>query len=124
MELINTYINVILFVIGALTCTLVFQAALPQVALRASYKIKTSDPLVLFLARSAAIPVVMIGALLIWASYDETLQYAVVVAAAIGKVAFVSAILMHWSETGRPFLTTIIVDSFSAILLTLYLVSV
>lgn len=121
--MIVQYIDTILLVIGLMTSSLILQAFAPQFALSAFFGKHVNDPYTLFLARSAGIPIAMIGMLLVWASFDEIVRTPIVVAAVIGKGLFFATIFSNWQVTGKGYALTVVVDGLSILLLLAYLVS-
>jgi len=63
----------------------------------------------------------MIGMLLIWAAYDESIRQVAVMLALVGKAAFLAAIFASWPHTGKAFMLTIVADAVSVVLLGAYL---
>lgn len=121
--MILQYIDTVLLVIGLITSSLILQAFAPQFALSAFYGKPVEDQYTLFLARSAGIPIAMIGMLLVWASFDEIVRTPIVVAAVIGKGLFLATIFSNWQVTGKGYAFTVVVDGLSIMLLSLYLLS-
>jgi hypothetical protein len=119
--MINTHIDLILVVLGVITTSMILQAIAPKYVLSMFFKKEITDPYALFLARSSGIPIAIIGMLMIWASFDETLRIPVVVAAVVGKALFLLTIASNWKVTGPPYFLTIAIDSISVVLLLLYL---
>jgi len=119
--MITSHIELILLITGIATCTLIIQAFTPAFALKSFYGKTITDEFSLFLARAGGIPITMIGLLLIWASFDASIRFPIIVIASIGKLLFITAILMNWRITGKGFMLTITFDSIAVILYLLYL---
>jgi hypothetical protein len=119
--MITIHIDLILLVIGLATSSLVIQALIPKFALKAFYGKEINDEFALFLARAGGLPIAIIGGLLVWASFEETIRVPVIVAALIGKALFLMFIVLNWRVTGKGYALTSIVDAISVVVLSLYL---
>ncbi|PCH63663.1 MAG: hypothetical protein COC19_00735 [SAR86 cluster bacterium] len=121
--MLENYISYILYAIGAVTASMVMQLISPQYFLRTFNNFEIDDEKAIFLARSAAAPIAMIGILIIWAGYDANIRVPILTAAMIGKAAFVGVILMKLKTIAKGFLFTAIFDSISVVIFASYLIS-
>ena len=110
--------SIALLIVGLLTSSMIIQLCAPQYGLAAFSGKNITDPYVLFLARCAALPVVALGILMIWAAFNEQLQWPIMCIAIISKLVYLALILSHWKETGKAYLSVIIIDSLSVLVLT------
>ncbi len=100
---------------------MLLQVIAPGFVLRSFYGKDVVDEYALFLARSGGLPISTIGALLIWASFDEAIRLPVIIAALISKALFLTIVAISWRVTGKGYALTIAVDAIVVCLLGLYL---
>ncbi len=119
--MITLYIDTILLAVGVATFSIIVQAILPRYALATFFGKRVDDSYTLFLARSGGIPIAIIGLLLIWASFDESIRWQIIVAALIGKTLFLVTIASSWRTAGKGYALTVTVDGIAVFLFALYL---
>lgn len=117
----TSHIDLILLISGILTSSLIMQAIAPSYALKAFYGKVADSELSLFLARAGGLPIAAIGALMIWASFDDVIRFPIIIIALISKVLFLTLIAMNWKVTGKGYALTITVDTISVLLLSMFL---
>jgi hypothetical protein len=118
--MIAEHIDLILFVTGAFTVTMLFQVFAPAQALKAFGGLEVSDGTALFFARSAALPIGLFGVLLIWAGTDPAIRTPIIATAAVGKAGFV-AMLISQPGHARGFALTIAFDTLCVLVYAAYL---
>ena len=110
--------SIALLIVGLLTSSMLIQLCAPQYGLTTFSGKNITDPFVLFLARCAALPVVALGILMMWAAFNPLLQWPIMLIAIISKLVYLGLILSHWKETEKAYLSVIIIDSLSVLVLT------
>jgi hypothetical protein len=118
---IHSHIEIILYITGAATASMLLQFVAPRPALQAFGKLDVSDPVALFFARGAGLAIGILGILLIWAAVEPALRVPVMTMAAIGKSAFVATILVRFKDFTQGFLLTVIFDSACVLVYIAYL---
>ena len=119
--MLSNYIDIILYLTGGLTAFVVVQLFIPVPYIKFFNKIELEDSDAIFFARLWALMVGTLGALILWAGYDETIRIPVLTISAISKAIFVIVLLLNFKKQGKGFMTPIILDSVSAILYAAYL---
>ena len=119
--MIHSHIEIILYITGAATASMLLQFVAPRQALQAFGKLDVSDPVALFLARGAGLGIGILGILLIWAAVEPALRVPVMTMAAIGKAAFVATILVRFKDFTQGFLLTVVFDSACVLVYIAYL---
>ena len=93
--MIHDNIQIILYVTGTITASMLLQFVAPARMLKVGNQLEVSDPVALFFARAAGLAVGLQGALLIWAAVDPALRIPVVTVVAIGKSGFIGTVLLQ-----------------------------
>ncbi len=115
-------IHWVLFVTGAITASMLLQFLAPRPILSSFFGLDVEDEVTLFFARTAALPVALMGVLLVWAGFEPALRTPVMVVVLAGKAAFVASILVDWSTLGRGYGLTVAFDSICVALYAAYLI--
>lgn len=115
------HIHVALFVTGTVTASMLLQFLAPRPVLKSFFGLEVSDEVTLFFARTQALPVALMGVLLIWAGLEPAMRTPVLVVALLGKAAFVAAILSKFRDFARGYLLTAVFDSVCVVLYAAYL---
>ena len=96
--MIAPYIDIILYITGALTASMIFQFLFPKLMLEKVNEVKiTSDAGQLF-ARHWGLAVFGFGALLIYAGYKPMYREPIILAATIEKIGLVLLILADFKK--------------------------
>lgn len=119
--MLEDHISIILYVIGGITASMIFQFMSPRAYLKAFNGLDVTDEISIFFARSAGAPIAMIGLLIIWAGYDPALRVPVLTAALIGKAAFVSSIALHAKSVAKGYVLAALFDGTAIIIFAVYL---
>lgn len=114
-------ISIILYVIGGVTASMIFQFISPRAYLKTFNGLDVTDETALFFARTAGAPIAMIGLLIIWAGYAPELRVPVLTAALIGKAAFVGAIAMNFKSVAKGYVLAALFDSTVIVIFAVYL---
>jgi len=122
--MISAHIDLILLLSGLITSSLIIQVVAPRYALKAFYGQTVDSEISLFLARAGGLPIATIGALMIWASFNDAIQLPIIISALISKALFITLIVFNWKVTGKGYALTIVIDSIVILLLSLYLLGV
>jgi hypothetical protein len=118
--MLESHIDVVLYVTGAITAVSLVQCFAPRASLRA-FALEVSDEATLFFARSAGLAIGLIGALLVWAGASPPLRTPVVTAALVGKAVFVATLVSTRSGFRRRFIGPILFDATCILLYAAYL---
>ena len=119
--MIQEHIDLILFVSGTLTASMLSLFLAPRAALKAFNGLEVDDEVALFFARSSGLPVGLMGVLLLWAGFEPALRVPIVAVALIGKALFVASILTTFREHARRYRLTLVVDSACVLVFAAYL---
>ncbi|PCJ20816.1 MAG: hypothetical protein COB04_03845 [Gammaproteobacteria bacterium] len=120
--MITESITWILFIIGVATSSMVGQFLAPKKFLRLVVNIEINDEAGLFYAKHWAMMVFVLGGLLIWAAFDETIRTPVILAAVLEKLVLVYMVLTNMkTPIGRGLLGAAAFDAVSSSILILYL---
>lgn len=122
MKIINNNMKWIMLVSGALTFTMIFAAISPQAALQTTFGASLNDPLADLVVRSWGALITLQGAMLIYAAYKPAYRPLVLSVAGLGKLFFVSLVLMY--GYGQQAMLTVIFDSLMVVIYASYLMSV
>jgi hypothetical protein len=98
MKWIVEYIKPIMLVSGALTCTMIYAAVAPQVALSATFGETLDGPLATLLVRNWAILITLMGVLLIYGAYRPESRVIAILVAGGSKLAFILLVLAHGTK--------------------------
>ena len=90
----------IMLVSGALTCTMLYAAIAPGVALRSAFGEALEGPLAEIVVRNWGALIALVGGMLIYGAYDPPGRPLILTVAGASKLIFVSLVLTH----GRQYL--------------------
>ena len=114
----------ILFIIGIATASMIGQYFAPEKILRLT-NIEIDDEAGLFYAKHWGMMAFVLGALLIWAAFDEAIRTPIIVAAVLEKLVLVYMVLTNLkTSVGKGLLGAALFDAVSSIILILYLLGV
>lgn len=114
----------ILFIIGIATASMIGQYFAPKKVL-AFTNITIDDEAGLFYAKHWGMMVFVLGALLIWAAFDEAIRTPIIVAAVLEKLVLVYMVFTNLkTNVGKGLLGAALFDAVSSIVLILYLLGV
>ncbi len=120
--MLATAIGWILGISGAITALGgLFGAAAPRALLRLVFGITDPDGALRFFARHWGVLIFAVGTLLVWAAYDPSLRTAVLLAAAIEKLAIVAMIFFGPLKRTQLMTLAAVADGTFAILYLAYL---
>ena len=124
MNLLRRSIKWVMFVSGALTCTMFYAAVAPEAALHSSFGQSITGPVAQIVVRNWGILVGLMGLLLIYGAFIEQARLVALVIAGLSKIAFVALVL----TIGQQFLQfqvglAVAIDIVMITLFALYLAS-
>ena len=119
--MIQSNIQIILYITGGITASVFLQFLAPALYLRTMNKVSVEGPIGLFFARAWALPVAAIGVLLIWAGIEPALRVPVILVAAVAKALFVATIFANRKAVGSGYNLTAIFDTVCVLLYAGYL---
>ena len=119
--MIQANIQIVLFVTGGITASMLLQYLAPARMLRVGNQLQVEDPVALFFARAAGLAIGLQGALLIWAAVDPTLRIPVVTIVAIGKAGFIATVLMQPESISKGYRLTVAFDAACVLIYLLFL---
>ena len=113
-----------MLVSGALTCTMLYAAIAPQAMLQSTFGESVDGPLAELVVRNWGALIFLVGAMLIYCSFNAAVRPLVLLVAAASKVIFIALVLSN----GSRYLQTqagisIAVDSVMVLIFLAYLVS-
>ena len=85
----------LMVVAGALTCTMVYAAIAPGVALQSTFGETLDGPLAELIVRNWAILITLVGAMLIYGAFNPAVRPLALVVALVSKLAFVALVLAN-----------------------------
>ena len=107
--MIHDNIQIILYVTGTITASMLLQFVAPARMLKVGNQLEVSDPVALFFAAGLAIG--LHGALLIWAAVDPALRMPVVTVVAMGKTGFIATVLLQSKSISKGYVLTMVFDT-------------
>jgi hypothetical protein len=115
----------IMFLSGALTCTMLYAAIAPQAALRSTFGDTLEGPVAEIVVRNWGALITLVGAMLIYSAYDRKSRPLVLAVAGLSKLVFIGLVLAQ----GRQFLRNqvafaVLIDAVMVALFLGYLVGV
>lgn len=109
--MIHDNIQIILYVTGTITASMLLQFVAPARMLKVGNQLQVSDPIALFFARAAGLAIGLHGALLIWAAVDPALRIPVIAVVAIGKIGFIATVLLQPKSISKGYVLTVVFDT-------------
>ena len=122
--MISNHIELILYITGAVTASMIVQFLIPGQFLKIFNKIELSDPAGLFFARHWGFLAATFGTLLIYAGSHAEIRTPILIAAGAEKITFVLLILLNARSFAKGLLLAAAFDSLCVILYLLYLAGV
>jgi len=115
----------LLFVSGALTCTMLYAAMAPQAALRSTFGETLEGPVAEIVVRNWGALIALVGAMLIYGAFNPKDRPLILTVAGLSKVIFIGLVLAHGSQyLGHQVGFAIAIDLVMVVLFILYLVGV
>ncbi|MCR9145238.1 MAG: hypothetical protein NXI24_23570 [bacterium] len=122
VDAVQTNIEMILYVTGAITAGVALVAVAPAAVLQMLVGVQPGDHVGIFFARHWAIVVTIVGVLLMAAASQANLREPILIAACVSKGAFVLMILANLSNgLGKGLVPALLFDAVCVILYLLYL---
>ena len=88
----------VMFVSGALTCTMLYAAIAPQAALRSSFGEALEGPVAEIVVRNWGALIALVGAMLIFGAFDRPSRPLVLVVAGVSKLVFIGLVISHGAK--------------------------
>lgn len=108
---------------GALTCTMLYFAVAPEAAQQSNFGAALSGPVADVVVRSWGVLVALVGGMLIYGALTPAHRTPMVVVAAVSKLTFVLLVLTYGRELlAYQVRTAVIVDSFWVVVFFAYLI--
>ena len=122
MNWLNKNMKWVMLVSGALTCSMIYAAINPQVALKAHFGSTLSGPIAELVVRNWGVLIFLMGAMLIYGAFNVAVRPLALVIAGASKVTFIALVLSQ----GMMFLsysagTAVGLDSVFVLLYGIYL---
>ena len=123
MKWVVTKMKWIMFVAGALTCTMFYAAIAPQAALLSSFGATLEGPLAELIVRNWGALIGLVGVMLIYGAFDPPSRPLVLTVAGISKLIFIGLVLAQGNRyLGYQAGTAVVVDLVMVALFILYLI--
>ena len=125
MSFIAAYIKWIMLVSGALTCTMVYAAIAPQVALRATFGVTLPGLLPEVVVRNWGALITLMGAMPIYGAFKPQVRSLALTVAGVSKLIFIALVLSQGARyLGHQAGIAIALDPVWVVLFTWYLLTV
>jgi len=112
-----------MLVSGALTCTMVYAAVVPQASLRSTFGESLEGPLAEIVVRNWGALIALVGGMLIYGAFHSPVRPLVLTVAGLSKVIFIGLVLTHGSQyLGQQVGLAIAIDSVMVLLFAGYLI--
>src|SRR5215208_5971060 len=95
MHWVVAKIKWIMFVSGALTCTMLYAAIAPQAALRSTFGETLEGPLAEIVVRNWGALITLVGAMLIYGAFNPQVRSFALTIAGASKLVFIALVLPH-----------------------------
>lgn len=89
------YIQWIMLVSGALTCTMVYAAIAPRAMLQSTFGETLEGPLADLVVRNWGVLIFLVGAMLIYGAFTPAVRPLVLTVAAVSKLTFIGLVLSN-----------------------------
>ena len=123
MNWLMTKMKWIMLVSGALTCTMVYAAVVPQASLRSTFGESLEGPLAEIVVRNWGALIALVGAMLIYGAFHSPVRPLVLTVAGLSKVIFIGLVLTHGSQyLGQQVGLAIAIDLVMVLLFAGYLI--
>lgn len=125
MTAIVANIKWIMLSAGVLTCTMLYAAIAPQVALRGSFGETLEGPLAEVVVRNWGALVALVGAMLIYGAFRPFVRPLVLTIACASKLVFIALVLAQGGRfLGQQIAVALVVDAAMVVLFVAYLIAV
>lgn len=119
--MIASHISLILYIVGALTASMLLLFFLARLVLDKIGNIRINDETGLFFVRHWGISIFAFGILLIWAGSNEAIRTPIMLMAMFEKAILAGMIIFHWKRPiGKALRPAAIIDIITCILFMLY----
>jgi hypothetical protein len=123
--MIASHISLILYIIGALTSSMLLLFFLARLVLDKVANIRMNDETGLFFVRHWGVMAFCMGVLLIWAGVNEAIRTPIILMAMLEKAIIAGMIIFHWGRPiGKALRPAAIIDIVSCILFVLYFLGI
>lgn len=121
MPWIVDHIKGLMLLAGALTCTMLFAAVSPHIALQTTFGDTVQGPLAELVVRSWGTLVALVGAMLVYGAYHPAQRALVLLVAGTSKLVFVSLVLAQGSRYLGSAGPAVVVDALWVVVFAAYL---
>ena len=123
MTWIVSNIKWLMLVSGALTCTMLYALVAPQPALQSNFGEALEGPVAEIVVRNWGALIGLVGAMLIYGSFNPASRPMALIVAAISKLTFITLVLVHGQQyLGEQAGIAIGVDAVWVLLFALYFI--